>query len=91
MAVFIQIQQLKNQRLVTSIRSLQMHQTLPAFVIDGPDTVFEVNANAVFAVADLFQNYSINNVTGNTQTGISLVQLDVAQSGVGGNLCGSSN
>ena len=55
-----------------------------AFVIDGPDTVFEVNANAVFAVADIFKNYSVNNVTGNTQTGISLVQLDVAQSGVDG-------
>jgi hypothetical protein len=57
---------------------------ITAFVIDGPDTVYEVNANAVFAVADLFQNYSVNNVTGNTQTGISLVQLDVAQSGTAG-------
>ena len=57
---------------------------ITAFVIDGPDTVYEVNANAVFAVADLFQNYSVNNVTGSTQTGISLVQLDVAQSGVDG-------
>lgn len=57
---------------------------ITAFVIDGPDTVFEVNANAVFAVADLFRNYSVNNVTGSTQTGISLVQLDLAQSGVDG-------
>ena len=57
---------------------------ITAFVIDGPDTVYEVNANAVFAVADLFRNYSVNNVTGSTQTGISLVQLDVAQSGVDG-------
>jgi len=57
---------------------------ITAFVIDAPDTVFEINANAVFAVADLFQNYSINNVTGSTQTGISLVQLDLAQSGVDG-------
>ncbi len=54
---------------------------LVAFVIDAPDTVFEVNANAVFAVADIFKNFSINNVTGNTATGISLVQLDVANSG----------
>ena len=54
---------------------------LVAFVIDAPDTVFEVNANAVFGVADIFKNFSINNVTGNTATGISLVQLDVAQSG----------
>ena len=57
---------------------------ITAFVIDGPDTVYEINANAVFAVADIFKNYSVNNVTGSTQTGISLVQLDVAQSGVDG-------
>jgi len=54
---------------------------LVAFVIDAPDTVFEVNANAVLGVADIFKNFSINNVTGNTATGISLVQLDVANSG----------
>jgi hypothetical protein len=52
-----------------------------AFVIDGPQTVFEINANASFAVADLFQNYSVTNVSGSTQTGISQVQLDVATSG----------
>lgn len=55
-----------------------------AFVIDGPETVYEVNANAIFAVADIFKNYSINTVSGNTQTGISLVQLDVAESGTVG-------
>jgi hypothetical protein len=53
-----------------------------AFVIDGPDTVFEVNANGVFAVADIFKNFQINNASGSTSTGISLVQLDVAESGV---------
>jgi hypothetical protein len=52
-----------------------------AFVVDGPDTVFEINANQSFAVADLFQNYSVTNVTGSTLTGISQVQLDVATSG----------
>ena len=52
-----------------------------AFVIDSPDTVFEVNANGVFAVADIFKNFSVNNVTGNIKTGISYVQLDVANSG----------
>jgi hypothetical protein len=52
-----------------------------AFVIDAPDTVFEVNANGVFAVADIFKNFSVNNVTGNIQTGISYVQLDVSNSG----------
>jgi len=53
-----------------------------AFVIDGPDTVFEVNANGIFAVADIFKNFQINNASGSTSTGISLVQLDVAESGV---------
>ena len=52
-----------------------------AFVIDAPDTVFEVNANATFAVADIFKNFSISNETGNTKTGISYVQLDIANSG----------
>lgn len=55
-----------------------------AFVIDGPDTVFEINADEVFAVADIFKNYSVNNASGSTQTGISLVQLDVSMSGVDG-------
>ena len=57
---------------------------ITAFVIDGPDTVFEINADEVFAVADLFRNYTVNNATGNTQTGISLVQLDVSESGTAG-------
>ena len=52
-----------------------------AFVIDAPDTVFEVNADGVFAVADIFKNFSISNETGNTKTGISNVQLDVSESG----------
>ena len=55
-----------------------------AFVIDGPDTVFEINADEIFAVADIFKNYTVNNVSGSTQTGISLVQLDVSLSGVDG-------
>ena len=52
-----------------------------AFVIDGPDTVFEIDANASFVVADLFQNYSVTNVSGSTLSGISQVQLDVSTSG----------
>ena len=55
-----------------------------AMVIDGPDTVFEVKANATFVVADLFKNFSITNVTGSTQTGISKVTLDVSESGTAG-------
>ena len=53
-------------------------------VIDGPDTVFEVKANATFVVADLFKNFSITNITGSTQTGISKVTLDVSESGTAG-------
>jgi hypothetical protein len=52
-----------------------------AFVIDAPDTVFEINADGVFGVADIFKNFSISNETGNTNTGISSVQLDVSESG----------
>ena len=54
---------------------------ITAFVIDGPDTVYEINANGTFAVADLFQNYSLTNVSGSTLSGISQVQLDVSNSG----------
>jgi len=54
---------------------------ITAFVVDGPDTVFEINANLSFVVADLFQNYTVTNVTGSTLTGISQVQLDVGTSG----------
>ena len=55
-----------------------------AMVIDGPDTVFEIKADATFVVADLFKNFSITNVTGSTQTGISKVTLDVSESGTTG-------
>ena len=55
-----------------------------ALVIDGPETVFEINADDVFAVADIFKNFTVNNVSGSTQTGISLVQLYVSLSGVDG-------
>jgi len=54
---------------------------ITAFVVDDPDAVFLMNADATFARADLFQNYSITNATGNTKTGISEVQLDVSVSG----------
>ena len=55
-----------------------------AMVIDGPDTVFEIKANSTFAVADLFKNFSVTNVTGATQTGISKVTLNVSESGTAG-------
>ena len=54
---------------------------ITAFVVDDPDAVFLIDADATFARADLFQNYSVTNATGNTKTGISEVQLDVSVSG----------
>ena len=40
-----------------------------------------MDADATFARADCFKNYSVTNATGNTKTGISEVQLDVSVSG----------
>ena len=54
---------------------------ITAFVVDDPDAVFLVDADATFARADLFQNYSLTAVSGNTATGNSLQQLDVSESG----------
>ena len=51
---------------------------ITAFVIDDPDAVFLVDADAAFTRADLFKNYSVTNTTGVTQTGISKAQLDVS-------------
>jgi hypothetical protein len=51
---------------------------ITAFVVDDPNTVFLVDANAAFSRADLFKNYSLTNVSGNTLTGISEKQLAVA-------------
>ena len=57
---------------------------ITAFVVDDPDAVFLMNADAVFAQADLFRNYSLTTDTGNTTTGISEVMLDVAVTGTAG-------
>ena len=54
---------------------------ITAFVGDDPDAVFLMNADATFAQADLFRNYSVTTGSGNTTTGISEVQLDVSVSG----------
>jgi|TARA_R100000093_G_scaffold16457_1_gene9327 hypothetical protein len=49
-----------------------------AQVIDGPDVVFEVNADATFTVSHLFANYKINATTGDTTSGQGRESLDVA-------------
>jgi len=55
---------------------------ITAFVVDDPNTVYLVDANAAFTRADLFKNYSLTNVSGNTLTGISEKQLAVSVSGI---------
>tara|TARA_B110000285_G_scaffold78885_1_gene90835 strand:+ start:79 stop:654 length:576 start_codon:yes stop_codon:yes gene_type:complete len=57
---------------------------ITAFVIDDPDAVFLADADATFARADLYQNYSLTAVSGNIKTGNSLQQLDVGASGTNG-------
>jgi hypothetical protein len=57
---------------------------ITAFVVDDPDAVFLMNADAVFAQADLFKNYSLTTDTGSTTTGISQVMLDVGVGGTAG-------
>jgi len=49
-----------------------------AQVIDGPDVVFEINADATFTVSHLFANYKINATTGSTLSGQGRESLDVA-------------
>ena len=50
-----------------------------AFVIDDPNLVFEIQADATFPVADLFGNFDIvYTSSGSTVTGISGAELDVA-------------
>ena len=54
---------------------------ITAFVIDDPDAVFLIDADAAFTRADLYKNYSVTDTTGVTATGISKAQLDVSVSG----------
>jgi len=54
---------------------------ITAFVVDDPDAVFLMDADAAFTRADLFKNYSASTAGGVTQTGISKQQLDVSVSG----------
>ena len=57
---------------------------ITAFVVDDPDAVFLVNADEVFAQANLFTNYSLSVANGSTTTGISEMQLDVNVTGTAG-------
>jgi hypothetical protein len=52
-----------------------------AFVIDSPDQVYKIDSDGAFAVADIFKNFHVTAVSGNTVTGTSEVQLDYSNSG----------
>ena len=52
-----------------------------AFVVDSPDQVYKIDSDGAFAVADIFKNFHVTNVSGNTVTGTSEVQLDYSNSG----------
>ena len=51
-----------------------------AFVVDGPDVVFEVQSDDTFPVADLFGNFDIvdQSTTGDTKSGKSRMELDLS-------------
>ena len=53
-----------------------------AFVIDSPDQVYKIDSDGAFAVADIFKNFHVTAVSGNTVTGTSEVQLDYSNSGI---------
>ena len=60
---------------------------LIAFVIDDPNVVYEVQADAAFPVADLFGNFDIvYTSSGSTVTGISGAELEVSTGATGTSL-----
>ena len=60
---------------------------LIAFVIDDPNVVYEIQADAAFPVADLFGNFDIvYTSSGSTVTGISGAELEVSTGGTGTSL-----
>ena len=60
---------------------------IAAFVIDDPNVVYEVQADAAFPVADLFGNFDIvYTSSGSTVTGISGAELDVTTGATNTNL-----
>ena len=60
---------------------------LIAFVHDDPNTVFEIQADDTFPVADLFGNFDIVYTnSGSTYTGISGAELDVTTGATATNL-----
>ena len=60
---------------------------IEAFIIDDPDVVYEIQADAAFPIADLFGNFDIVYTSaGSTVTGISGAELDVTTGATNTNL-----
>lgn len=51
---------------------------IEAFVIDAPHALFEVQSDEAFPVADLFGNFDIVATAGDSNSGISRVELDTS-------------
>ena len=51
---------------------------IEAFVIDAPDVVYEVQSDEAFPVTDLFGNFDIVATAGDTNSGISRIELDTS-------------
>jgi hypothetical protein len=51
---------------------------IEAFVIDSPHALFEVQSDEAFPVADLFGNFDIVATAGDSNSGISRIELDTS-------------
>jgi hypothetical protein len=51
---------------------------IEAFVIDAPHALFEVQSDEAFPVADLFGNFDIVATAGDSNSGISRIELDTS-------------
>jgi len=49
-----------------------------AYIVDDPDALFMIQADATMAQATLHGNYAVNQTAGSTSTGNSAISLDVA-------------
>ncbi len=55
---------------------------IEAFVIDAPDVVYEIQADAAMPVTDLFGNFDIVVGTGDTKSGMSRTEIGVSTGAV---------
>ena len=90
--VFIMIQLLKNRltQITTQVELHQLKGEITAFVVDDPDAVFLMNADAVFAQADLFKTIRLTTLT-EVQQQEYLNAIRCSSQGTSWHICSSSN